>query len=205
MAAHGTEPNIKEDTHLLGGNMGNGEGRFSPTGDMLTISVVTISKGCVGWISDSGGGGDVCRIVNWQILHDFIQSRTFSSMSGHQKCILMAAKKLRLPTKFPMTLVEKISPPTDPSTCHPRMPKIILEKFMGSQLSLRSAGCIQSINWEAIQNDNKIDPYESHLCGLKEECSTILAAADKILDGRTIREVENANKKNVPTMWPQSN
>uniref|UniRef100_A0A915L1N2 Fucosyltransferase n=1 Tax=Romanomermis culicivorax TaxID=13658 RepID=A0A915L1N2_ROMCU len=33
--------------------------------------------------------------------------------------------------------------------------------------------------------------------GPKVMCSTILAPVDKILDGRTLREVENANKKNI--------
>uniref|UniRef100_A0A915IMQ0 Uncharacterized protein n=1 Tax=Romanomermis culicivorax TaxID=13658 RepID=A0A915IMQ0_ROMCU len=66
-------------------------GRFSPTGDMLTIWVAKIYKGCMGWIGNSGRGSNVGGIVNWQILYDLIQSRTFSSMRGHQKWVLMAA------------------------------------------------------------------------------------------------------------------
>uniref|UniRef100_A0A915KUA7 Uncharacterized protein n=1 Tax=Romanomermis culicivorax TaxID=13658 RepID=A0A915KUA7_ROMCU len=72
----------------VGGSRSSSAGRFSPTGDMLTISVV---KGCISWIGNSGGGGDVRGVVNRQILHDLIQSRTFSSMWGHQKWVLMAA------------------------------------------------------------------------------------------------------------------
>uniref|UniRef100_A0A915I6A8 Uncharacterized protein n=1 Tax=Romanomermis culicivorax TaxID=13658 RepID=A0A915I6A8_ROMCU len=45
----------------------------------------------MGWISNSGRGIDMHGVVNWQILHDLIQSPTFSSMRGHQKRVLIAA------------------------------------------------------------------------------------------------------------------
>uniref|UniRef100_A0A915ILN2 Uncharacterized protein n=1 Tax=Romanomermis culicivorax TaxID=13658 RepID=A0A915ILN2_ROMCU len=32
--------------------------------DMLTISVATISKGCLGWICNSGRGGNMRGIIN---------------------------------------------------------------------------------------------------------------------------------------------
>uniref|UniRef100_A0A915JZY8 Uncharacterized protein n=1 Tax=Romanomermis culicivorax TaxID=13658 RepID=A0A915JZY8_ROMCU len=37
------------------------------------------------------------------------------------------------------------------------------------------------------------------ICVGSKTCSTILAAADKILEGTTLKEVENANKKNIVT------
>uniref|UniRef100_A0A915IK54 Uncharacterized protein n=1 Tax=Romanomermis culicivorax TaxID=13658 RepID=A0A915IK54_ROMCU len=40
------------------------KGLFSPTREILMISMVTISKGWVGWISNKGGGGSICCNVN---------------------------------------------------------------------------------------------------------------------------------------------
>uniref|UniRef100_A0A915KI56 Uncharacterized protein n=1 Tax=Romanomermis culicivorax TaxID=13658 RepID=A0A915KI56_ROMCU len=60
-------------------------GLFSPTREMLTISMATISKGWVGCISNKDGGGSACGDVIWQISQLLIQSQMTSSMWGHQK------------------------------------------------------------------------------------------------------------------------
>uniref|UniRef100_A0A915HQN1 CYTH domain-containing protein n=1 Tax=Romanomermis culicivorax TaxID=13658 RepID=A0A915HQN1_ROMCU len=50
-------------------------------------------------------------------------------------------------------------------------------------------------NSEQYEMTTKLIVVKFICVGSKEMCSTILAAADKILEGRTLREVENANKK----------